>query len=192
MYTVGRALAFFGVLGLVTLGIYAIMGAADSTSVWQIAFSVALMVIGAVMILLGRSKKRDLPEGFVLVAKDLALPMGGWSVVKGRGFTRGADALTTAFLPETFPDLDDPEAVGRYAADVATKMRGALVTHELVTIGEKTRGVLMQAELAESCLAQVLIPRGGVTQIIAITNPDLGLAVKTARWVVASLLDLRK
>ena len=89
MHTIGRALAYFGVLGLVTLGIYAFMGGADHTSVWQIAFSLFLLALGVVLVVVGRKRKRDLPEGYVLVAQDLALPMGGWSVVRDRGFTRG-------------------------------------------------------------------------------------------------------
>jgi hypothetical protein len=191
MRIIGRALTFFGVLGLVTLGLYAFMGTADDSSVWQIAFSGFLIVLGIILMLVG-TKKLALPEGYVLVAKDLALPMGGWAVVRERGFLRGDDALTAAFLQEATPDLDDPKALANYAADVATKMRAALVTHERVTVGEATDAVLMQMQMAESAVAQVLVPRNGVTQIIAITNPDLAQAAETARWVVAKLLDLRK
>lgn len=191
MRTIGRALAFFGVLGLVTLGLYAFMDTADETSVWQIAFSGVLIVLGVILMLFGRNKMA-LPEGYVLVAPDLALPMGGWTVVKGRGFTRGEDALTSAFLREPSPDLDDPAAVEAYAGEVATQMRGMLVTQERVTIGERTPAVLMQMQMAEASVAQVLIPRDGTTQILAITNPHLDAAAERARWVASKLLDLRK
>ncbi len=191
MRTVGRALAFFGVLGLVTLGLYAFMGTADETSVWQIAFSGFLITLGVVLMLIGR-RKRELPEGYVLVAKDLALPMGGWSVVKGRGFMRGDDALTIAHLVEQAPDLADEAACGDYVANIATQMKAMLVTHERVTIGEQTPAVLMQLQLEQTSVAQLLVPRSGETQIIAVTNSDLTRATQTARWVAAKLLDLQR
>jgi hypothetical protein len=182
---------FFGVLGLATLALYHFMDTGDETSIYHAIFSGFLIALGGVLLLVGRNR-RPLPEGFVTVAQDLALPMAGWTVMKGRGWTNQEFGLTTATLQEPVPNIETDEALNAYATSVATKMNGALVSHSRANLSTGTPVVSMQLGLAETNCTQVLIPRHTQTQIVAITHPDPAAAAERGEWVLRTLMDLRR
>ena len=190
MSTLGRALVFFGLAGLATHGVYAFMGGFDDQSVYHAAFSGFLIVLGAALLFVGR-RRRPLPEGYALVARDLALPMGGWTVVQSRGWTDGDFALTAASLPQPVPDITSDADLEAYAASVAQKMSGTLTGHRRATLQGGTEVISMTMVLAATNCAQTVVPRGANTQVVAVTHPDPTSAAERGEWALAHLIDLR-
>ena len=182
---------FFGVLGLLTLGVAHFMHAVQGGSTWQLALCGAAAVLGAALMLLG-GRKHPLPAGFAVVGLDLALPMSGWSLVPGRGWTDGSYVLTTATLHDQVPALTSEEDLADYAAALASLRKATLLGHSRDRLQNGLEVVCLDLQVEQGASAQIAVPRGRVTQLVAVAHPQRDEASSRRQWILDSLLDLKR
>ena len=187
----GRALVFFGVLGLLTLGVAHFMHAVEGGSTWQLALCGVAALLGSALMVLG-GRKHPLPEGYAVIGLDLALPMSGWSLVPGRGWTDGPYVLTAATLHDPTPELSSEEELATYAARLASARQAPLLGHSRDRLQNGLEVVCLELQVEQGASAQIAIPRGRVTQLVAVAHTTQEGASSRRRWILDSLLDLKR